>query len=788
MADETVRSPIGDVAIDSAGSAVGVARMNPQESYADVPELLRQVIDEGNAEAWQAIKKRIDYTLEGVDAALAPLQAETAFGDKVRAEAAKGKKLLFKPNLVVPICVDPQTHAAGLANFACTAWPLVAALMRWFHDKLDISYHQMAIGEAATALSACAGRHSRMSNGRVTTEAVIEGRAGDFYGGWAFYFVRKYLAETHDPSHGDDPMRGYEDSVAGNYVPPGKAMDRLPVYDLNRIQDLRSKGRIVPVPDGVNFKEITLHKAIVGGDPNDTEDMRDYPGCMLINVPKLKVHAIALFTNAIKNLGIGLYPMEAAGDSDAESTRWLYSSPRLPMPGMKSRIPHEIWVADCDDLTGLPKHETVQRTGGLAGTMVDIVKAVLGQGITIFSVVDAIEAGNIDHTMSTIGVKVPEGYVFASSDTLALDVACARYMFKMVPMAEARALLQRGEAPSEFLQRVPLPTVEGPNIVSTEGVDSPISRDDVFPHAEKRGLGSSTYHVVGRDAWEGGRLASVQGHLGKVSDGAFSELMTTTLYFDNMKALWDLQASLMAYAAANDQLTGSNFRREILDAFDENRDGILGYEEMGKKSAVDFYLFSGAHMVHLMGSEQYGMLRGAFQNSANTVRWSDSALNEQGHDFLKETLHSYAALVGYFVSQLEMEGADPFFPSMTWGKGKWPSFQFARYLAIGDNIFGLSFPLAASPVSLYGMAFQYADKVFNDSRYVGELEFIADPASPIVGNYVQAVAGGAQPLPFLLYVPAGYGQCAGVAMPNVQETPDPKKLFSVEFGNGEAAW
>ena len=57
MADEPVRSPIGDIAIDSTGSAVGVARMNPQESYADVPELLRQVIDEGNAEAWQAIKK-----------------------------------------------------------------------------------------------------------------------------------------------------------------------------------------------------------------------------------------------------------------------------------------------------------------------------------------------------------------------------------------------------------------------------------------------------------------------------------------------------------------------------------------------------------------------------------------------------------------------------------------------------------------------------------------------------------------------------------------------------------
>jgi hypothetical protein len=55
----------------------------------------------------------------------------------------------------------------------------------------------------------------------VTTEAVIEGKAGNFYGGWGFYFVRKYLAQTHDPSHKDDPMKGYDESVAGTYIPRG---------------------------------------------------------------------------------------------------------------------------------------------------------------------------------------------------------------------------------------------------------------------------------------------------------------------------------------------------------------------------------------------------------------------------------------------------------------------------------------------------------------------------------------------------------------------------------------
>ena len=128
-------------------------------------------------------------------------------------------------------------------------------------------------------------------------------------------------------------MRGYDDSVAGDYLPPGRAMDRLPVYDLNRIQDVPERGRAVPVPDGANFQAITLHKAIVGGEPSDAADRRDYPGCVLLSLPKMKVHNIALFTNAIKNLGIGLYPMEAASDGDPASTRWMYSSPQTAGAG-----------------------------------------------------------------------------------------------------------------------------------------------------------------------------------------------------------------------------------------------------------------------------------------------------------------------------------------------------------------------------------------------------------------------------------------------------------------------
>jgi len=81
------------------------------------------------------------------------------------------------------------------------------------------------------------------------------------------------------------------------------------VYDLNRIFDDPNKGsRGSGKMTASITKSITLHKAIVGGNPDDPEDRKAYPGCILINVPKFKVHAIAMFTNVIKNLASGFIP------------------------------------------------------------------------------------------------------------------------------------------------------------------------------------------------------------------------------------------------------------------------------------------------------------------------------------------------------------------------------------------------------------------------------------------------------------------------------------------------
>ena len=67
-------------------------------------------------------------------------------------------------------------------------------------------------------------------------------------------------------------------------------------------------------------------------------------------------------------------------------------------------------------------------------------------------------------------VKVPEGYAFAALDPVALDLLCARYLFKTVPMAEARKAQKEKNLKTDFLQRVPLPRVEGSNIVTAGGL------------------------------------------------------------------------------------------------------------------------------------------------------------------------------------------------------------------------------------------------------------------------------------------------------------------------------
>ncbi len=795
MADSkhtAVQTPPGNLDIDTSGSPVGVVRMDTAKSYADIGQLLQRYLNQADEQAWQTIRTKIDYTYDNLDLALTPLEAETGFSRELKSRMEKGQKLLFKPNLVSPFNIDPQTHGPGRGSTACTTWPFVAALMRWFHDRLNVNYHAMSLGEAATMVPAAASLFTIMNEGRpISPEAVIEGKAGDFYGGWGFYFVRRYLAQAHDPSHRDDPMKGHEESVRGTFVPPGMCPDKLMVYDLNRIADDPSKGRVVKVPQGVNFQRIALHKAVVGGDPSDPEDLKAYPGSILINVPKLKVHMITLLSNAIKNLGIGLYPMQSVADSEAEC-RWTYSLPWHPVPGMKAGIPHSVWVLESDPATGEPRKDdsgnyAVKKTGGILATMADVIQAVRSQGIYMLHIVDAIEAINLDHTGQLPGIKEPEGLVIAGLDPVAVDLLCARYLFADTPLDEAeKAGLKDGNG-GLFAQRVPVPKLEANQIVTTAGYDCPLSRDECFRYAEKRGLGRRMYHAVGKDRLTDCDIVSLRGHLGSLRDGAFQDLVTKTLYYDAYKMPWDLQLTTFSYLEAVDRLTSSSLKKDFLEAFDENGDSVVDYEEFGQNGLMSHLLIIGGLSDSRIGRERLGVHQGFFGSTATLLKLSDPMWNSEGLAPFQRFAYGSAVLVAYNMSLVEAEWPDPFLGGLTWGKGKWPSYQLAAYAGVGLMIYGPEFPNKIDVRSLYGHAFRYADFTQNGARYTGTVLF--EPALDGPQRYTTDVLSGqAKPLDFVLYVPAGYGSLGGAKVPNVEETSLADKVFTAAFQGGQEVW
>lgn len=55
---------------------------------------------------------------------------ETDFITEIQSRTKSGKKLLFKPNLVGPQVIDPNTHGEDLGAPICTDWTVIAALMK----------------------------------------------------------------------------------------------------------------------------------------------------------------------------------------------------------------------------------------------------------------------------------------------------------------------------------------------------------------------------------------------------------------------------------------------------------------------------------------------------------------------------------------------------------------------------------------------------------------------------------------------------------------------------------
>lgn len=786
-------SSLGKKKADVDGAPVSGSRMDTLQAYAKIPDLLSRVINNDDTSAWKDIIKAIDYIYLHLDKALSSLNEETGFADRVKKDIQSGKKLAFKPNLVGPCAIHPVTHGEDLGCLICTDWSVIAALMRWFHDNLDISYHQMLLGEASTSVSLYAQLYSGHAGRTVTPEAIYEGRCGNFYGGWAFYFVRKYLSAQHPSSHTDDPMIGYEESVAGTYLAPGKAKNRLMVYDLNDLTD-SSRGRTVPVPDGANFQKITLHKVIIGGDPGDPADIHDYPGCVLVNVPKLKLHAQDLITNAIKNLGIGLYPTQCHSHTLSGEHEWEYAMPSVPRPTFKGKLPHMPWVVDVDPETYLPLKNPdgtykATKTAGMPGTQADVIRAVQAQNTFMIHVSDCIDMINLNHNAEGIAVRVPEGYIWASLDCVALDLLCARYCFKTLPMAEAIPLKEKNNWVTEFVHHVPFAEVQGKNIVTTEGLDSPLFRYNLYKYAEDRGVGTQKYHVTGWDGVAHSPLVSVDGHLGHVNGTEFSELMTTTMYYNPTCMLWDMQKTLLSYAQAHDEVTGSSVYQEFMNGFDENQDGIIDYDENGRKGfwTPGFSLLSHALQIQV-SDEEFGLLRGNFYRAVQfMLKNTTPEWNSGRHDFVYEYQLMWIASYAYEMSKAESVFQDPFVSGMMWGKGMWPSWEYAKWKHITGLLYGTESPDTIMLESLYGSVFQYADKRWNNGNYTGSTnQMNSDPES--LQQYLKLVSQGTTPLNFTLYLPPGLGSLQNKPIPHVEETSDPAKMFTAVFQNGAEIW
>jgi hypothetical protein len=788
---DSVDSELGKKNIDSKGSPVCVARMDASKAYKEIPQLLQKVINEEDTVAWSAIVEKIDYIYAHINNTLICLDSETNFINQVQSQIESGKKLLFKPNLVGPQVIESESHGEDLGAPICTDWSVIAALMKWFHDKLFINYHQMSLGEASTSSLILETLFSNKAGKKITSEAIFEGRSGDFYGGWGFYFVRKYLGEHHQPSHTDDPMKGYEDSIAGRYLTPGKADDRLMVYDLNKIDNDPSCGRTVPVPGGENYKQITLHKVIIGGDPTNPDDIKDYPGSVLINVPKLKIHAQDLITNAMKNLGIGLYPTQCP--SGTCNNTWKYALPSTENPSYKAKLPHMPWVVEMDDETNLPvKDENgkylTKKTAGMPGTQTDVIKAVQAQKVFIVHVSDSINMINLNHNAEGIAVRIPEGYIFSSLDCIAMDLLCSRYCFKTVPMSEGFKLKVENSWSTEFVHHVPLAKIKGKNIVTEEGLDSPLFRYNLYGYAEKRGIGQQQYYVTGWDSINSMPMASLAGHLGRIENNKFIEMMTDTMYYNPSCMLWDMQRTILSYAEANDTLTGSSIVRKFMDGFDENGDGIIDYDECGTKGfwTPGFNILSRALDIQI--TQDYGPQKGTFYQIANyLLKYTNRNWNPQRHDFAKEFMLVWIATLAFEMSKSEIMNKDTFVPGMNWGKGMWPSWQLARWTLLSNYIYGAQLNDQVGINSLYGTAFSYADKTVNNGKYTGSV----DPDisnSNAINAYFEAVSKGNDNLDFTLYVPVGLGSLEDKNIPNVKQTNDPNKIFTAHFNNGKEVW
>jgi hypothetical protein len=178
-------------------------------------------------------------------------------------------------------------------------------------------------------------------------------------------------------------------------------------------------------------------------------------------------------------------------------------------------------------------------------------------------------------------------------------------------------------------------------------------------------------------------------------------------------------------------------------------------------------------------------MQSSFRTISQSLKYSSPRWNPEGHDFAKDWVLVRACWVALGMSRAPEESKDPFFPGLTWGKGKWPTLQFAEYALGATSIYGPEYPKRPGLISLYGFAFQHADRKMNGGKYLGRS---SAPSPEAILKYKEDTAGGSSPMDFMLYVPKGYGKLNGTRLPNIQETEDPGKVFTADFQSGKEVW
>jgi len=160
------------------------------------------------------------------------------------------------------------------------------------------------------------------------------------------------------------------------------------------------------------------------------------------------------------------------------------------------------------------------------------------------------------------------------------------------------------------------------------------------------------------------------GHLGRIDNRQFLELMTKIMYFNLGCLIWDMQKTILSYVQAHDDLTGSSLFKEFMDTFDENNDGRIDYDENGRRGYRNALFSVLGYANHLKLTGEYGPLKGAFSESATPNKAMRKDWNPKGHDFRRDVFLEFGAEAAFHLSQSEEGSADPLCPGNDLWQGK----------------------------------------------------------------------------------------------------------------------